>query len=570
MRLLAPNVGEALDRLSILDLKLAAATSRGVPTADFELERAKLNGYLLPKLDTFQSNANGSWEKFQQARDELSLINSRLWNLEDEIRALRPSSDMLKIAEVALAIAALNDSRSLVMGDINKLFGVAAEEKLYSAPTAPLLEGTDTPTPAAANGKFRPFPSTRERPHPGEVLMLAERYEEALPFLEQQYAEDENGPRAAETLSNLGICYRISGRLKDSNNAYARALMKLPDNGVIWGNAALTMTDMGEHDAALLAATNAYRLDPSNKDVAFIYACILLREGRWAEALPLYEKVRPKYSLHEHVIPPSGENMKEWRGEEFPIGSRFLVVGEWGFGDAFMMLRYLGILKDRGAHVTYVAWKRQRSIFEGHPWIDQVHAYVKPGGDEAPVQLHSTDYDYFVCIMDLPAWFHSMPSSVPHPEAYLPYRGNLGSLRLAPTLKRRIGICWQAEESAYSHRFRSYRDTEIDALRSVDANWYSLQVGHALPWMEPHNPGAWLDTQALISQLDLVITVDTAIAHLAGAMGKPTWLLLPAGSAWQWLRDRSTSPWYASMRLFRSDAPDDFLALPEQAAKELR
>ena len=88
--------------------------------------------------------------------------------------------------------------------------------------------------------------------------------------------------------------------------------------------------------------------------------------------------------------------------------------------------------------------------------------------------------------------------------------------------------------------------------------------------MIPHNPDEWLDTAQLLSELDLVITVDTAVAHLAGAMGKPTWLLLPAGSAWQWLRDRDTSVWYDSFRILRSDEPDDFLSLPEQVARELR
>ncbi len=398
--------------------------------------------------------------------------------------------------------------------------------------------------------------------------MLGERYEEAAPFLEQQYQEDEDGPRAAEVLSNLGICYRILGRLKDSNNAYARALMKDPNNATIWGNAALTMTDMGEHDAAMLAAGNAHHLlnGEPNQDVNFIYTVMLLREGRWREAWKLWDGCRPKFSIRDSM-PPEGD-MKEWKGEPFAPGSRFLVIGEWGFGDAFLNLRYFGLLKEMGADITYISWKRQRSLFARHPWVDRTFGYVKPGGDEPPTKLHTSDYDYFTCIMDLPSRFDNTPSLVPNSQGYINF--DFPKL-LAPTTKRRIGICWQAEESAYSHRFRSYRDTDIAALESVDAEWYSLQCGHHLPWMIPHNPDEWLDTAQLLSELDLVITVDTAVAHLAGAMGKPTWLLLPAGSAWQWLRAiADTSVWYDSFRILRSDEPDDFLTLPEQVARELR
>jgi len=425
--------------------------------------------------------------------------------------------------------------------------------------------------PSSPPGRFRPFPSTRERPHPGEILLVGERYEEAIPFLEQQYHEDENGPRAFEVLSNLGICYRIAGRLIDSNKAYALAIMKEPNSGIIWANAALTMTDMGEHDAAFLSAGNAYNLarGKNNKDVDFVYTLALLREGRWTEAWKIWDGCRPKFSIRD-TLPPDDGDMKEWRGIDDPIpsGSRVLVIGEWGFGDAFINLRYFGLLKEMGADITYLSWKRQRTLFEAHPWVDRVHAYVKPDGSEEPTKLHTTDYDYYTCLMDLPARFGSVPSTVPYVEGYI--SKDVYHKTLPPTRKRRIGLCWQAEESAYSHRFRSFRDDQIGEFESVDAEWYSLQVGQALPWMKPHNPESWTDTAQLLSQLDLVITVDTAVAHLAGAMNVPTWLLLPAGSAWQWLRDRDTSVWYDSMRLFRSDAADDFLDLPAKVARELR
>ena len=111
--------------------------------------------------------------------------------------------------------------------------------------------------------------------------------------------------------------------------------------------------------------------------------------------------------------------MKEWKGEPFATGSRFLVIGEWGFGDAFLNLRYFGLLKEMGADITYISWKRQRSLFARHPWVDRTHGYVKPGGDEPPTKLHTSDYDYFTCIMDLPSRFDNTPSSVPNSQGYI-------------------------------------------------------------------------------------------------------------------------------------------------------
>lgn len=576
MRLLQPDVGEALDRLSILSLKLRACVTAGLKTDSFQREYDELVEYLDTRVPSiWPDESQEDQERYHSYRHGLEQVNARLWMLEDIIRQHRvlpePHDDSwrLTLADIALEISEQNDVRARLVGNLNALFGAVESEKIYQSQSQTLSASA-----SAAEGvestrhKFHPFPSTKPRMPAGEALIAYERYEEAIPFLEQQYLTDPDSPSAGMTLSNLGICYRVVGRLQDSNNANARAVMKDPDNATIWANMAINLVDMGEHTAALQSAFNGYQLKPSDDQVAWVYTHCLLREGRWTEAWPIWEWARPRLFKQGEVL-HRDDHMKEWRGEDFSVGARFLIIGEWGFGDAFMQLRYLGLLKERGAHITYVGWKRQNPVFEGHPWVDTIHSYVDH--QQVPVKLKTEDFDYCVCIMDLPSRFGNMPATVPHADAYLniPLESLNGS-RLVATRKRRIGVCWQADEGAYSHRFRSYRDEEIAPLSTVDAEWYSLIPRQSTNWMIPHDPASWRDSAALISQLDLVVTVDTAVAHLAGALGKPTWMMLPAGSAWQWLRHRPTSVWYSSMRLFRSETPDDFLTLPERIASELR
>lgn len=386
----------------------------------------------------------------------------------------------------------------------------------------------------------------------GELLLLNGHYEESIDHL----IADLDRPNFARymTLTNLGIAYRYIGCYQAANNAFARALMEHPESAATWHNLSLLATDMGELDAAFRAADNAYRLWPENPSIRHSLGSALLREGRWKEGWPLWDSGR-------WCSPRTlGLTLPEWTLGQPLQGKRILILMDGGYGDTFLFLRYSKLLQEGGAHVTIVCPQSQLSLLYLHPYANR---WVSDDG----TQLSQSDFDYFIPGMSLPAAFASTPSTVPFPDAHLlvdfPDCHTAGATR--------IGICWKAGEGAHTRKFRSYLPSQLDALRDLSGfEWQSLVPNATLDWTHPLESRDWLETAAVISTLDLVISVDTAIGHLACLMGKPTHLLLHAGADWKWLRHHPTSVWWSSARLWRSDTPDDFLTLPAQLARELR
>ena len=388
---------------------------------------------------------------------------------------------------------------------------------------------------------------------PGEILLLNGRYDESIDFL----IKDLDNPSFARyaTLSNLGIAYRYIGAYAAATNALSRALMEKPDCATAWHNFSTVLTDMGEIDAAFQCASNAHRLWPGNREIQHSMGAALLREGKWQEGWPVWDSGR--YCAPRTI----GLTLPEWHIGLPTDGKKVLVLMDGGYGDTFLFLRYCALLKDAGATVTVIIPHEQLTLLAGHPFVDRLI------GDDGNASISQADFDYFIPGMSLPAAFDSLPSTVPYPDAHL-----LRDFPISHTVgQRRIGICWKAGEPVHSRKFRSYLPAQLDALRDVgNAEWQSLVPKVPLDWASSLEAKDWLGTASVISSLDLVISVDTAVAHLSAMMGKPTWLLLHAGADWKWLRNRTDSVWWSSVRLFRSDAPDDFLTLPEQVAKELR
>ncbi len=242
----------------------------------------------------------------------------------------------------------------------------------------------------------------------------------------------------------------------------------------------------------------------------------------------------------------------EWRGEAL-AGRRLLVIAEQGFGDAIQFARFLPLLSERGARVTLACAAPLVPLFAGMPGVEA----VVPREALPP-------HDLFAFQMSLPLLLGTTLDSIPAAAGYLTADPERAPLRPAGGGARRVGLAWAGNPA---HRNDARRSLPTEALAplagvagiewvnlQIDARGTELALMHKLP-APPRRVADFADTAALIDTLDLVISADTAVAHLAGALGKEVWVLLPHAPDWRWMLGRADSPWYARARLFRQERP---------------
>src|SRR3990167_6608659 len=258
---------------------------------------------------------------------------------------------------------------------------------------------------------------------------------------------------------------------------------------------------------------------------------------------------------------------KLWRGESLE-NKTIVVYCQWGLGDTFMYIRYLQLLKQRGATVVCVCQKPLRTLLSHCTYIDAL--LLKD--DTLP------EFDYQAPIAYLPDVLDTRLDTIPNnvPYIYVPQElCEYWHEELAADNKFKIGICWQgAKRDDPQTDNRSILLQELKPLLSLpDVSIYSLQQGMGTEQLETlsseipihkfnnnfdQTHGPFMDTAAVMKNLDLVITIDTSIAHLSGALGVPTWVLLPYAVEWRFFLNRNDSPWYPTMRLFRQSVSGDW------------
>ncbi|CAB3737764.1 hypothetical protein LMG27174_06398 [Paraburkholderia rhynchosiae] len=253
-----------------------------------------------------------------------------------------------------------------------------------------------------------------------------------------------------------------------------------------------------------------------------------------------------------------------------------LLVGEQGFGDHFQFLRYARVLQERGATVDVCVREPLLPLVERVPGIHRAFS-GKPEGE----------YDFWVPMMSVPSCVGTELSTIPADVPYLfanETKVKAWRKRLKPTgdTGRKVGLVWAGSPTFGNDRYRSMALSDLHALAGVaKVSWYALQRGPAHAQLadapqafRAHDLSDELDdfedTAALVRNLDLVIAVDTGVAHLAAALGKPVWLLLPANSDWRWLEARSDSPWYPGMRLFRQKVLGEWADVVAEVVNELQ
>jgi tetratricopeptide (TPR) repeat protein len=362
----------------------------------------------------------------------------------------------------------------------------------------------------------------------------------------------------ASALGQLAFALNSVDRFADAISVTAQGLSIDPQNAGLHHNASYAFNMTGEFSQMRLHSIEAAKLLPDDARMQFNLAAAQLRFGdfeegwkqwRWHEQLPEnHDLVRPDFP--------------EWHGE--PVaGSRFLLIGEQGLGDQLQFLRLAAWLHRQGAIVDVWVEVPLGELARGVTGVHAAWTTSPPGR-----------YDYWCRMLrmpehvrlDLPMLPVAMPYLAAEVEKARHWQNRLDTIdSVAPNgaRKKRIGLVWAGNPAYGLDRYRSISlNTLAPVLAQPGVKWFSLQMGRAqdeaaaLPAnVDMHMLGSEIssfsDTLAIFKGLDLVITVDTAVAHLAGAAGHPVWILLPTCTDWRWMADRDDSPWYPSARLFR-------------------
>ncbi len=385
------------------------------------------------------------------------------------------------------------------------------------------------------------------------TLQKLGRLDEALSLLEVARDTDTG------VLIGRAHMYRDLGRFDEAAASLDAATPEEGDVAAVLANKALLHQHQGDAAGAAELYRQAIEAAPENRDLNINLAHALLLDGDYAGGWREFDKRIEEPAARAQRPDWPG---KKWEGEPL-AGKSILVAGEQGHGDYFQFLRYLSHLMEQGAAVTASASARL------HPVLSSRVA----GVNWVPIEGPYPETDYFSRLMSLPAY---VDDGLPFWRgAYISAekgRVETWSGRLAAD-RPKIGIAWQGNRA---YAFDHLRSVSLSAFKSVidqeDISVFSLQKGGAAGQIAENGwearitnlkddmdgDAAFIDTAAVIENLDLIITTDTSIPHLAGAMGKPVWMILSTAPDWRWGLRGKECPWYPSMRLFRQSAPMDW------------
>lgn len=375
----------------------------------------------------------------------------------------------------------------------------------------------------------------------------------------------------ADFHANLGLCHRRRGEIGLAVQCHRRAAALAPRDPAVRSNLAVALQEDGRIDEAIAEFGHALALDPGNAEAHYNRGLALLASGDYARGWEEYEwRLRCREFADRNLVVPG---LVPWRGE--PLAGRTLFVRvEQGHGDTFQFLRFLPALADRAAKVVMEA---AGELAELARTVDPRIAIVEPGA--IPPAL-----DCYVNLLSVPRWLGVVLDALPNPPPYL--AADEGKVRqwrerLAGAPGRAVGLVWAGNPRHHNDRNRSCPLQALAPLLEVEGQrWFSLQLGPRarelaelgdarLVDLGPHLK-SYADTAAVVSALDLLVCVDTSVAHLAGALARPAWVLLPHASDWRWLLGRKDSPWYPSLRLFRQPGAGDWQAVVAEVREALR
>jgi len=404
----------------------------------------------------------------------------------------------------------------------------------------------------------------------GITLSRQDKFAEA----EAAYREAiKHRPNYAEAFNNLGNALRNLGRFEESCECYRQALKLKPTYFDAHNNFGITLAEMGRFEEAVASYTRCIEQRPNHVDAHMNRALTWLRMGEFAKGWAEYE-----WRWKKRAVSTKPLLQPLWNG--YPLaGRRILLITEQGLGDTIHFIRYARHLKGRGATVILECPDKLLKLLARTPGIDQ----MVPQGQPHP------DHDFHAPMLTLPGLMgtslESIPADVPyvHPDPDLEGRWRR---ELADVREFKVGINWQGNPKYGGDRHRSIALANFAPLaRIAGVRLYSLQKNEGYEQLKDFTArfavtdlgprldeaaGAFMDTAAVMRNLDLFITSDTSVAHLAGALGVPVWVALSATPGWPWLVEREDSPWYPTMRLFRQEKLMEWGPVFERMAGELR
>lgn len=391
----------------------------------------------------------------------------------------------------------------------------------------------------------------------GNALLDAGRIGEAVGAFRHVVAQRPDDARA---LNSLGSALGQANSADEAIDAFRRAIVQAPDYAEAHNNLGTALLDLGRIDEAAASYDRALAISPDYPDAHFNTGLIHLTRGDFATGWPLYEWRKRK----THPVGNRSFAAPLWLGEPSLEGRTILVHHEQGLGDTIQFIRYAPLLRERGARVIVSVQDALVPLLAGtFPDVELV-------GDSFAGAV-----DYHVPMLSLPlalgTRIETIPATVPYlaasPARIARWRERLGSHGF------RIGICWHGNPTPLNPG----RSFPLDMFRGVAAlpgvRLISLHKGEGEAQLAQQGDGlrvetlgpdfdgaggAFMDTAAVMTLCDLVITLDTSVAHVAGALGVPVWVALKHMADWRWLLRRDDTPWYPTMRLFRQDSPNDW------------
>jgi len=441
---------------------------------------------------------------------------------------------------------------------------------------------SDTPTSGKAD-RDTVFRAALERHRTGRLSEAIDLYQRIL----------ATNPAFEPAWINLGVALRAEGQVSASIGCLRRGTALKPDDAGAMSNLGNALRAAGRLDEAVQCHEAARALDPETGSYIYNHALVLRDQGKFGEALRNFDKavargydtaelkwdralalllqgdLRPGFAEYEWrwKIPdakPRGLDKPAWNGENLS-GKTLLVYAEQGFGDTIQFLRYLPLIQTQSvapARIVFECQKPLARLIAISPAFENIDIVIR---DETPLP----PFDATVALLSLP---HLVGTTVDIIPADIPYLTPPPESDQAPHQSGdlQIGFVWAGKPTHRNDRNRSMAlQTLAPIFETPGTAFHSLQLGDQANAIAAQGFSAlardcrdqiadFADSAALLTRLDLVIGVDTAVIHLAGALGRPVWTMLPYAPDWRWQTGRTDCPWYPSMRLFRQSHPGDW------------
>lgn len=405
----------------------------------------------------------------------------------------------------------------------------------------------------------------------GNTLADLARYDEAI---EAYRRAQRLKPNSVEALSGTGHACWKQGKLSEALTAFRAALSIQPRSADLLYSVGTVLSELGNYDQAIDALQRAIKLDPTHARAHHNLGLLLLQKGDFSQGWSEYEwrsRAMPDCGYWREYAQP------RWDGTSLQ-GKRILLHAEQGYGDVFQFARFIPHLAGLGATVLLQAFGSVVRLFNGMPGVEQVYCFeesLPPFDVHCP--LPSLPFLLGISSVD------KIPSAVPYITAPPSLTTKMRALVQAASggSKLKVGLCWHGRPHPPG---RSIDWAELAPLAGItDITFFKIFKEAETGQGNAETASArinvvdltgelndFADTAALIQNLDLVITIDTAVAHLAGAMGVQTWILLKSDPDWRWMRGRQDSPWYPTARLFRQPRRGDWATVVQEVASVLR